>query len=62
MAKKTTPADKIKPATWGKLRTWISDRLGEMEPDAASVNEEEGRDFLPALRGLRDECAKRAGQ
>lgn len=51
-AKKTTAPNDIVPETWGKIGVWLADRIGEMELDAASVNEEEGRDFLPALRGI----------
>lgn len=53
-AKKTTAPNDIAPEAWAKIGAWLADRIGEMELDAASVNEEEGRDFLPALRGIAE--------
>jgi hypothetical protein len=50
--KKSTPPSQIDAETWAKVGRWIADRVDEMEGDAASISVEEGRDFLPALRGI----------
>lgn len=52
--KKTTMPSKIEPATRAKIGRWLADRVGEMEGDAASIAAEEGRDFMPALRGIAE--------
>lgn len=45
------PAD-VKRETWTKVGVWLSDQLSDMEADSAHIAAEEGRDLLPALRGL----------
>lgn len=50
--KRVTAVADIKPETWAKLFRHLTDHIGEMQCDAASIAEEEGADFLPALRGL----------
>jgi hypothetical protein len=52
--KKMIPFETMTPETRDKVARWLRARIAEMEPDAASINEEEGPDFLPALRGLAD--------
>jgi hypothetical protein len=50
--KPTTPVDKIDAATWKKIGAFLSDTVHDMEVDNEMIGEEQGDDYMPALRGL----------
>lgn len=53
-AKKTTAPNDIDAATWRKIGLWLADHVHDIEIDAEQIDEEQGADLMPALRGLVD--------
>lgn len=58
--KKTADAHVISRETWVKIGSHLADSVHDMEIDSEQLDEEQGEDFMPALRGLA-EWALRGG-
>jgi len=58
--KRRTPVRSITAEEWRDLGSWLRDRIDELEPDAVSVEEEQGPHFLDNLKRLAIELEARA--
>lgn len=42
----------ITPETWKKVGSWLASHVHDVEIDSDQIDEEQGRDLMPALRGI----------
>lgn len=57
-SKKALSLADIDADTKHRVATWMLDRLAEMDSDAEGIAEEEGPQFMPAIRAVAESLRK----